>query len=302
MTGIRTISYAIGENSTVHACIFLSSTTYLGYSSFMADIWRYIDDRHCPAAFNMALDEAISVALKNNASPPTLRLYGWEMPSVSIGYFQKISDIDTGYCLRNNIPVVRRLTGGRAILHGKELTYSFSVRTEGRFSKGLLDSYKKIGTALSLALSQTGISTEMNLSKLPAKSKSPGIRSKSPLCFQSTSYGEVTAGNKKIIGSAQKRWPGALLQQGSVPLVIDTYGLTRIFRLSCVRGADELPSGLEEIVPGTNVERLKESIRRSFEETFEVQLIPSSATKEEVSLAMQLEAQKYLSHAWTFGR
>lgn len=274
----------------------------MGYSSFMADTWRYIDDRHCPAAFNMALDEAISVALKNNASPPTLRLYGWEMPSVSIGYFQKISDIDTGYCLRNNIPVVRRLTGGRAILHGREITYSLSLKTSGHFAGGLLDSYKKIGTALSLALSQTGISTEMKISKLPSKSKSPGIRSKSPLCFQSTSYGEVTAGNKKIIGSAQKRWPGAFLQQGSIPLVIDRGRLMHVFRLQSLCGPGELPAGLEEVVPGTNLERLKESIRRSFEDTFEVHLIPSSASKEEVSLAMRLEAEKYLSHAWTFRR
>jgi len=268
----------------------------------MADIWRYIDDRHCPAAFNMALDEAISVALKNNASPPTLRLYGWDMPSVSIGYFQKISDINTGYCLSNNIPVVRRLTGGRAILHGKEITYSLSAKTSGHFAGGLLESYKKIGTALSLALSQTGLSTEMKISKMPAESKSPGIGLKSPLCFQSASYGEITLRNKKIIGSAQKRWPGSFLQQGSIPLATDRDTLMHVFRLRSLCGPGVLPAGLEEVVPGTNAERLKESIRRSFEETFEVHLIPSSATKEEVSLAMQLEAQKYLSHEWTFRR
>ncbi len=268
----------------------------------MVDIWRYIDDRPCPAAYNMALDEAISVASKNGSAPPTLRLYGWNIPSISLGYFQKINEIDIGYCLQNNIPVVRRLTGGRAVLHGREITYSFSVKTRGQFSRGLLDSYKKIGDALSLALSKTGVTPEIKLVKEPRPSLRSGRGVKSPLCFQSTSYGEVTIRDKKVIGSAQKRWPDGLLQQGSIPLLVDKDALTDIFGLNLSPGITEPAAGLEEIVPGIDAEKLKEAIRRSFEETFNIRLIPSSPTKEEISLALKLEARKYLSYEWTFKR
>ena len=114
----------------------------------MTETWRFIDSGPCGAAYNMAFDEAIAVTVRNGRAHPTLRLYGWDLPSVTIGYFQKIGDIDTAYCFRNNIPVIRRPTGGRAILHGNEITYSFSAKTRtGLFSKSLLDSYKTISRA-----------------------------------------------------------------------------------------------------------------------------------------------------------
>jgi len=115
----------------------------------MTNVWRFIDTGPCSAAYNMALDEAIAIVVRKDNAPPTLRLYGWDMLSVSIGCFQKISDVDIAYCIEKHIPVVRRPTGGRAILHSNEITYSFSVKTTHRlFSKGLLDSYKKISIAL----------------------------------------------------------------------------------------------------------------------------------------------------------
>lgn len=98
--------------------------------------WRLIDSGPCDASYNMALDEAIAVFVRRGRSCPALRLYGWETPSVSLGSFQKLDDIDEEYCSHENIPVVRRPTGGRAVLHGDELTYSFSSKNEGRFSRG----------------------------------------------------------------------------------------------------------------------------------------------------------------------
>ncbi len=266
----------------------------------MNDAWRFIDLGSCSAAYNMALDEAIAAAVRKDKSPPTLRLYGWNIPSVSIGCFQKISDIDIEYCTEKHIPVVRRPTGGRAILHNHELTYSFSIKTiQGLFSKGLIDSYKKISIALGSTLLKIGLSPEL---KLLREARNPSATRRSPLCFQSTSFGEITINNKKVVGSAQKRWTDSLLQQGSIPFTINKDELVRIFRLESTQEVKEAIMGLKDLFPDLNTNDLKNAIRISFEETFDVRLISSSPSHEEVSLAQELEAQKYLSYQWTFKR
>jgi lipoate-protein ligase A len=264
----------------------------------MTDVWRFIDTGPCVAPYNMALDEAIATVVRKDNAPPTLRLYGWVLPSISLGCFQKISDINIDYCIKRGIPIVRRPTGGRAILHNDELTYSFSAKTNNKFfSKGLFDSYKKIGSALSLALSRIGLSPELKL-----RTKSVTHHSRSPLCFQSTSYGEITINNKKIIGSAQKRWPDGLLQQGSIPYITDKDEMVRIFRLKPTHEVKEMIAGLKEILLELNPDDLKNAIRISFEETFNIKLIPSPSSQEELSIAQELEAKRYLSPQWNFRR
>jgi len=243
----------------------------------------------------MAMDEAIATAVKKGNSPPTLRLYGWSIPSVSIGYFQKMTDIDIDYCQERGIPIVRRPTGGRAILHDYEITYSFSIKTDsGIFSKGLLDSYEKISKAFSLALSKIGLAPEMKLQREPH-------RSRNPLCFQSTSYGEITINSKKVIGSAQKRWSDGLLQQGSIPLIIEEEEIAKVFRLKSSETGKKF-TGLKKILSDLNTESFKNVIRISFEETFDTSLIPLSPSNEEVSLAGELEVRKYRLSSWNFQR
>lgn len=124
---------------------------------------------------------------EKGSAPPTLRLYGWNRAAVTLGCFQKTSDINIGYCRCHDIPIVRRPTGGRAILHGDELTYSFCAKTDrGPFSHGLLDSYKKISTAFAIALRKIGVKAE------PKNERERGrVLSRSPLCFQSSSFGEI---------------------------------------------------------------------------------------------------------------
>jgi lipoate-protein ligase A len=266
----------------------------------MTETWRFLDTGRCPTAHNMALDEAIAIAVKRGEAPPTLRLYGWNKPSVSIGYFQKVADVNIEYCIKKNIPLVRRLTGGRAILHRDEITYSFSSKTtSGLFSKGLLDSYKAISTAIHLALSKMGISSELKLSHSSGGLRFSGLRSKSPLCFQCVSYGEITIKGKKVIGSAQKRWIDALLQQGSIPIVTDGTDAAKVFRL-CTQDMENSFVGLRDILPGFMPEEFKEAVRISFEETFNIEFAVSSLSQTEISMARQLEVEKYSSHEWNF--
>jgi len=251
----------------------------------------------------MALDEAIATVVRKNNAPPTLRLYGWDMPSISIGCFQKINDIDSDYCIEKHIPLVRRPTGGRAILHSDEITYSFSVKTtSGIFSRGLLDSYKKISRAFSLAFSKLGLTPDIKLFKEPCHASLITRHSRSPSCFQSISYGEITIQDKKIIGSAQKRWTDGLLQQGSIPYIVDKNAMAKVFRLESVHKLPEALTGLKEIIPELTIDELKNAIRTSFEETFDTRLIPSFPSHEEVSLAEEFEVKKYLSSQWNFQR
>jgi lipoate-protein ligase A len=266
----------------------------------MTDAWRFIDTGPCSAAYNMALDEAITIAVRKDSVPPTLRLYRWDVPSVSIGCFQKTSDVDVEYCIEKHFPIVRRPTGGRAILHTNELTYSFSVKTTSEpFSKGLFDSYKRISSAFAHALSKIGLPPEL---KLQRETRRSPRHVKNPLCFQSTSYGEISVSNNKVVGSAQKRWTDGLLQQGSIPYSIDKEEMFKVFRLESGQMSGKLIIGLKDIFPELNPDDFKNIIRLSFEETFNTGLILLSPLKEEVSLAKELETQKYLSHEWNFKR
>lgn len=245
----------------------------------------------------MALDEAISLSVRKGSSPPTLRLYGWEELSVSIGLFQKITDIDLAYCTKKNLPVVRRPTGGRAILHGDELTYSFSSRNEGFFSGGLLDTYRQLGSVLKCALAMLGMDISVKNERADGRALT-----RSPLCFKSTSFGELSCKGKKLAGSAQKRWKDGFLQQGSLPFVISEEHARRIFNIPFSSDVKDGMIGLREAVPDIKPEKLKDAIRDSFERTFGISLLYSGLSPEEYHLARELEVQKYGSPEYTLQR
>lgn len=256
-------------------------------------VWRYIDSGPCDAAFNMSLDEAIAAAVRKGVSPPTLRFYGWQQPSVSLGAFQSIADIDTGYCAEHNIQVVRRPTGGRGILHGNELTYSFSARNEGLFSGGLLESYRRISSAFSSGLEKMGFPVSMKMRREQGRNLA-----RSPLCFRSTSYGELTVNGRKLIGSAQKRWGDAFLQQGSMPFAMDNATLASVFRKT-----DTPPDllGLNDLQHHFDPEKLKERILESFEAIFAVSLLQDRPSDQEMEQARFLSVEKYQAPLWTSG-
>ncbi|MEK6672977.1 MAG: lipoate--protein ligase family protein [Nitrospirota bacterium] len=257
--------------------------------------WRLIDSGSCGAFYNMAVDEAIALSVGKGDQPPTLRLYGWEVPSVSLGLFQRIADVNAGYCERHNIPVVRRPTGGRAILHKDELTYSFSSPNNGYFSCGLLDAYRLISIPFHRALSRVGLNADVK-----GERESGRNLTRSPLCFRSTSYGEISLDDEKLIGSAQKRWNNYFLQQGSIPYTVDEEALRNVFVIdgNQVNGM----TGLDMIIPGLDKAAFKQAIKDSFEEEFKVRLISSGLSRQEADLAGMLEATKYRSHHWNLRR
>ena len=258
--------------------------------------WRLIDSGPCDAFYNMALDEALATEVRKGAAPPTLRLYGWDRPSLTLGCFQETADINIEYCRSHNIPIVRRPTGGRAILHGDELTYSFSAKTDsGPFSHGLLDSYRRISTAFSMALKKIGVSAESK-----KKREKDRVLGRSPLCFQSSSYGELLLENKKLVGSAQKRWSDGLLQQGSIPYLSHDEELKGIFGAEKTVSLTNCMKALRDALPLLDEEGFRKAVVSSFEEAFGVRLLLSAPSQEESLLAGELQRRKYLQTDWNF--
>ena len=185
-------------------------------------IWRLLITKPANGAWNMAVDEAILECISQGLSQPTLRLYAWDPPCLSLGYAQPYSDIDLARVTDLGWDIVRRPTGGRAIVHADELTYSvIASQTEPRVKGGVLESYQRLSDALLEAL---------RLLEIPARADKEyelptGSDPKGAICFEIPSKYEITLGQKKLIGSAQARRKQVVLQHGSLPLSGD---LTRI--------------------------------------------------------------------------
>jgi lipoate-protein ligase A len=239
----------------------------------------------------MAIDEALA----REAQRPVLRFYGWSRPSVSIGCFQDADEVDLEYLSGEGIPLVRRLTGGRGILHGYELTYSFSAPVAGIFKSGLRESYTLLGRAFAGAFKTLGLEPEVSFSKRLSG------RSRSPLCFESASLGEIKLGGRKVAGSAQKRWPGRFMQQGSVPFRIELSELSRVFRSGGSKSAGGSMTGLLDAAPSLDPEVLKGAIVSAFEEAFGIEFDESAPTSREEGLAREL-GLKYRSPDWNLRR
>jgi lipoate-protein ligase A len=170
------------------------------------------------------------------ASPPTLRLFRWAPACLSIGYFQPVAQADATQCARRGIDLVRRPTGGSAILHDDELTYSVAARESNSLVSGdILSSYRKIAAALLQGLRQLGVPATLADSPGSAalRKGSGALLDERPApCFTRPSDFELLANGKKLVGSAQVRRGGALLQHGSVPLGGDVTRIAQVLRLS----------------------------------------------------------------------
>jgi lipoyl(octanoyl) transferase len=173
-------------------------------------------------AYNMALDEELLARAQAAEKMPVLRFYTWDPAAVSIGRFQKIEEaVNAGACERRGIDIVRRITGGRAVLHWRELTYSIIARTDAPlFPANVLGTYKLIAAGLLQGLRNLGIPAEM-VSRSSRHAALVKKGAKDPACFSSPSWYEVLAHDRKIIGSAQRRLSGAFLQHGSILMDYD---------------------------------------------------------------------------------
>jgi lipoyl(octanoyl) transferase len=270
--------------------------------------WRLLDTGPADGFTNMAVDEALLETYAAHAGSPTLRFYTWSPPALSLGYGQPLtSDIDLSCCQALGIDVVRRPTGGRAVLHDREVTYSVIIREDDPLAAaGVLASYLTISRALIRGLSYLGIDAELLPLRRPVPSEAV-----SPVCFATPSSYEVAVAGRKIIGSAQRRAHGAIMQHGSLPLAFDRETLRRVFAVSQTAPS----SAAAERSYHTAMTSLQEAggrqftyaevvaaLSRGFADTWQVTLMADQLTAEERRLSAHLRATKYGSASWTWHR
>src|SRR5579863_5613793 len=170
----------------------------------MSQPYRFLNTRVQSAAMNMAIDEAVLLHHLRGEAPPTLRVFRWSSPSISLGRFQSVErEILRDLCVHQGVELVRRPTGGRAVYHCDEFTYSIVIGKRYGVPSGIVAAYAYLAQGLLAALNLLGIRAELSDERV---SKHP-----SAACFASSTQADLTSGGFKLIGSAQD---DALLQQG----------------------------------------------------------------------------------------
>jgi len=234
----------------------------------MGNVWRLIIHGEMAPKLNMDTDEALLLAHARDECPPTLRFYRWSPPAVSLGYFQKEDGISGEDLKEMGIEVVRRSTGGRAVLHWGDLTYSIVARSGEDTPFDLAESYRYLCRGLLAGMALLGIEASLGGDK-PA---SPFPDS----CFAVSTPGDITWRGKKFIGSAQKRVGNFLLQHGSILIKPQGDLLARIFCREKGSGPSflkEKVTSLEEIL-GEPVapEKVICAVMAGFEQALDISL------------------------------
>jgi len=289
--------------------------------------WRLVHSGHLQGALNMAIDEAIMRVVAKGAAPPTLRFYGWDPPAISVGYFQNVArEVDRAACESVGVDLVRRPTGGRAVLHDVEVTYSLVVPEENPvIPAGITESYRAISEGMVQGFVRLGLDAKMVSLRRQRAAGSGGAGDGAPLssryqvtidaaeakghsaaCFDAPSWYEVTVDGKKIVGSAQVRRLGVLLQHGSIPLELDVEKL-----FACLRFPDETSRSRAKELFRMKATSIRSALGRpiSFMEVADavvwglqaalgVEFVPGELTEEERELAAKLAKEKYELLDW----
>lgn len=248
--------------------------------------WHLIYDSPMIGARNMAIDEYLLTAVSQREMLPTLRFYAWNPPCLSLGYGQKSDDIDKVRIKEMGWDITRRLTGGRAILHTQELTYSLALPNDHSIAKGgIIESYQRISQALLHGMDSLGVQSQAD-----KRADDVDLKNLGAVCFEMASHYEITApDHRKLIGSAQVRRKYGLLQHGTIPLNGDIAQIcdaliypNEIEREEARYHVRERATTLAEATGqyfdwGT----VAEAIRRGFEQVFEVEFVDAPPLDED---------------------
>jgi lipoate-protein ligase A len=268
--------------------------------------WRLLITPPTDGATNMAIDEALLHALADGKGRPTLRLYQWVPPCLSLGYNEPSADVDEAACARLGYTWVRRPTGGRAILHTDELTYSVTAaESEPRVAGSIVNSYRQLSAGLLAGLRALGADV------FQAQTEKVVNPDQGAACFDTPSNYEITVDGRKLVGSAQVRRRGIVLQHGALPLTGD---LTRIFNCLQLDGdetarhsaqeaaqaallahACTLEEALGRVVP---FEEAAQALARGFASALNLRLEAAGLTDYEQELAERLRRDQYAGDAW----
>ena len=271
-------------------------TTDPRYNHLMSDVWRLLISPSASGRRNMAVDEAILEAVAAAASPPTLRLYAWDPPCLSLGRAQPIEVVDEPALAATGWDLVRRPTGGRALLHADELTYAVVAPDRmPALSGGVLASYRELSRGLLAGLERLGLHPDP-----PAHAELTEADRSNPVCFEVPSAYEITVGGRKLIGSAQLRRRGVVLQHGSLPLEGDITRVARVLRHAdpveqhqaagrLTRHAVTLKDLLGSVVPWEEASR---ALQAGFAQALGWNFIAADLTSLEALRAQQIETER----------
>lgn len=266
-------------------------------------VWRLLDSGDADGPLNMAVDDALLDALVAGVGRPTLRFYGWRPPAVSLGYFQPLDEgISLPEIAARGFGLVRRPSGGRAILHKDEVTYSVTV-PEGQVESGqsVMGSYRSISRGIEAGLGLLGLGAELADRKDQPRMKAEGLPT---VCFAKAARCDMTFEGRKIVGSAQTRRRGVIMQHGSVPIHIDPAehlavmpgGGTDEESQRRLRGA---ACGVADALGRpVSYDELSQALAEGFAQRLGLVLEPGELSDWERRRADELYATRYTTDAW----
>jgi lipoate-protein ligase A len=270
--------------------------------SFTHQQWRLIITPPACGAWNMAADEVLLESVGQGLSLPCLRLYSWEPPCLSIGYAQPSSDVDQERLRDHGWDWVRRPTGGRAILHTDELTYSVVASlSEPRISGGVLESYQHLSKALLTALHSLSIPAEAHPIHPTSVKQGSGA-----VCFEVPSNYEIVVAGKKLIGSAQARRKDSVLQHGTLPLWGDLTRITSVLVYSDDQTRKDAAVRLlshattSETILGHKItwDDAANAFITGFQTELDLELVQNELTADEIRRTEMLIQEKYNHPPW----
>ncbi|MFC0211173.1 biotin/lipoate A/B protein ligase family protein [Paenibacillus chartarius] len=276
----------------------------------MSDTWRFVHTGHQGPAYNMAVDEAILTAVSEGSVPPTVRFYGWAPATLSIGYFQKSAELDFDAIAREGVGFVRRPTGGRAVLHDMELTYSIIVpESYPGIPANVTEAYRVLSEGLLRGFQGLGLDARM-VSLATEEEKTQYASAGSAACFDSPSWYELVVEGRKVAGSAQTRHKGVVLQHGSILLDMDVDRLFRLLTFSSEKVAERMKRSFTQKAvaindvlremgrPAARLPDVEASFRAGIAEALGVTLADGELSGAERALAAKLAAEKYGTEEW----
>lgn len=250
----------------------------------MAAVWRLLEHGPVDGALNMALDRAVQLAREEGSAPPTLRLYSWARPTITLGRFQKAIDVNAEVVAREGIDVVRRFTGGRGVLHDDELTYAVVASVDDGVPRGVAASYRHLCEALVAAYQELGLG-DAELTRRDTGDASSGA------CYLQTTRADLSLGATKLSGSAQVWHQSTVMQHGSFTVTRDVDREARVFSLTAEQ-AVHLAQGTATIAgphrPRPTTDALRRAVINGFERALGVSLVEGTLTAREAELAAEL--------------
>ncbi|SUM71466.1 lipoate--protein ligase family protein [Staphylococcus hominis] len=274
----------------------------------MTETWNFINTGSHDPYYNMAMDEALLNFVSRGEIDPVVRFYTWDPATLSVGYFQRLKkEIDIDKVKEKGFGLVRRQTGGRGVLHDKELTYSVivpeshpnmpSTITEAYrvISEGLLEGFKLLGFDAYFAIPRSKEERE--------KLKQP----RSAVCFDAPSWYELVVEGRKIAGSAQTRQKGVILQHGSLLQDVDVDELFDMFIFKNDRLKEKMKKAFVDKAVAINdisdrhisIEEMEKAFEEGFKKGLDIEFKPLSLTENQLAEVKVLE-EKYRSEEWLY--